>query len=125
MNILLLFLAFPIATILLAIVLEKVLESPTLVGMTFFAVYLVITYAFFDTNFLLFAIGYTILAVITACLTRFIQNCLARLCATPMPEPEENDDEIGCCCQARNPRVITGRIQVGNQMTNGRNCRGR
>lgn len=125
MNILLLFLAFPIATILLAIVLEKVLESPTLVGMAFFAVYLVITYAFFDTNFLLFAIGYTILAVLTAYLTRFIQNCLERLCVAPIPEPEDEEDETECYCQVRNPSVVTGRIQVGNQMANGRNYRRR
>jgi len=129
MNVLLLFLAFPIATILLAIVLEKVLDSPVLVGMTFFAIYLVITYAFFDSNFLLFAIVYTILAILTAYLVRFVKRCLPRIC--PCAEEENSGADVRLTsvnanpCQARNPRVITGRIQLDNGMQNGGNCRGR
>lgn len=129
MNVLLLFLAFPIATILLAVVLEKVLDSPVLVGMTFFAIYLVITYAFFDSNFLLFAIVYSILAILTAYLVRFVKNCLFRMCPCTEEENEEANvmlTSVGTSpCQARNPRVITGRIQLDNRTQNGRNYRGR
>ena len=66
MNTLLLFFALPVATILLAIVLEKILRSPTLVAIAFFAIYLIITFTAFDSTFLVFAIIYTILAFIAA-----------------------------------------------------------
>lgn len=72
MNTLLIFFAFPVATVILAIVLQKVLKNPLLVAATFFAIYLVITFAFFDASFLIFAIVYTILAYITAVLTTWI-----------------------------------------------------
>ena len=45
MNTLLLFFALPIATIILAIVLQKILNSPLLVAATFFAIYLIVTFA--------------------------------------------------------------------------------
>ena len=48
--ILLIFFALPLATILLAIVLEKVLHCPILVGITFFAVYLIILFTLFATG---------------------------------------------------------------------------
>lgn len=78
MNILLLAFAIPVATILLAIVLQKVLKCPLLVAATFFAILLIITFAVFDASFLVFAIIYTILAYITAVLTRFICNLISR-----------------------------------------------
>ena len=78
MNILLLAFAIPVATILLAIVLQKVLKCPLLVAATFFAILLIITFDVFDASFLVFAIIYTILAYITAALTRFICNLISR-----------------------------------------------
>lgn len=77
MNTLLIFFALPIATIILAIVLQKILKCPLLVAATFFAIYLIVTFAAFDASFLVFAILYTILAYITAVLTRFFCNCFA------------------------------------------------
>lgn len=62
MNILLIFFALPIATILLAIVLQKILKSPILVAIIFFAIYLIVTFAAFDSDFLIVAILLTILA---------------------------------------------------------------
>lgn len=79
MNTLLLFFALPVATIILAIVLEKILDCPVLVAATFFAIYLVVTFAVFDSSFLVYAIIYTILAFITAAIVKaicnFIKNC--------------------------------------------------
>ena len=72
MNTLLIFFAIPVATIILAIVLQKILNSPLLVAATFFAIFLVVTFAAFDESFLVFAILYTLLALITAILVRFI-----------------------------------------------------
>lgn len=76
MNTLLIFFAFPVATVILAIVLQKVLKHPLLVAATFFAIYLVITFAFFDASFLVYAILYTILAYITAVLVAWICRLL-------------------------------------------------
>ena len=66
MNTLLLFFALPIATIILSVVLLKILKCPALVAATFFAIYLILTYAVFGSDFLIFAIVYTILSYITA-----------------------------------------------------------
>ena len=78
MNILLLAFALPVATILLAIVLQKILKCPLLVAATFFAILLIITYAVLGSSFLVFAILYTILAYVTAVLTRLICNLINR-----------------------------------------------
>lgn len=74
MDLILLFFALPLATIILAIVLEKILKCPILVAATFFAIFLVLTFAVFGSDFLIFAIIYTILAYIAAAITRFICN---------------------------------------------------
>ena len=76
MNTLLIFFALPIATIILAIVLQKILKCPLLVAATFFAIYLIVTFAVFGASFLVFAIVYTILAYITAVITKIICHCL-------------------------------------------------
>lgn len=69
---LLLFFALPVATIILAIVLQKILKCPILVAATFFAIYLIVAFAIFDASFLIFVIAYTILAYIAAYLTKFL-----------------------------------------------------
>ena len=79
MNILLLFFALPISTILLSIVLQKVLKCPALVAITFFAIFLIVAFAAFNSSFLIFVILYTILAYITAVLTRLICNIIERI----------------------------------------------
>lgn len=92
MNILLIFFALPVATIILAIVLQKILNNPLLVAATFFAIYLIVTFAIFDASFLVFAILYTILAYVTAVLTRAIcklikilnNNCACRIAERPL-----------------------------------------
>ena len=83
MNNLLIFFALPVATVILAIVLQKVLRNPLLVAATFFAIYLIVTFAAFDATFLVYAILYTILAFVTAVLVKYIcklieilRNCL-------------------------------------------------
>jgi len=71
MNLLLLFFALPIATIILAIVIEKILRCPILTAATFFAIYLIIAFTIFDASFLVFVIVYTTLAFIAALLAEF------------------------------------------------------
>jgi len=116
MNNLLIFFAIPVATIILAIVLQKILQSPLLVAATFFAIFLVITFAAFDESFLVFAILYTLLAFITAIIVRFIcclinnsnNPCInngvihnSGICANNSVNDDENDNNSGnngCGC---------------------------
>lgn len=90
MNTLLLFFALPVATIILSIVLQKILDSPILVALTFFAIYLIVTFAAFDESFLVYAIVYTILAYLAATLTRFITNFINN-------NDDDNDDDNSSC----------------------------
>ena len=100
MNILLLFFALPVATIILAIVLEKILRCPILTAATFFAIYLIVAFAVFDATFLVFVIAYTILAFITAVIAEiFFKRC------------NNNEREYCkfkfCNCRERNNNTIT------------------
>ena len=100
---LLIFFAIPLATILLAIVLENILDNPVLVAITFFAVYLVIAVALVAlgaitdlATALIAVIVYTIIAFITAYLVRlfmclcerYFNSCLCRRC----PENSNNNN---------------------------------
>lgn len=78
-TLLLLFFALPVATIILSIVLLKILKCPWLVAATFFAIYLVLTYAVVGPDFLILAIVYTILSYITAIITRAICKIITRI----------------------------------------------
>ena len=72
---LLIFFALPLATILLAIVLQKVLRNPILVAITFFAIFLIVSFVFFASTLaeaLIATIVYTIIAYITALIVNFI-----------------------------------------------------
>ena len=109
MNILLLFFALPIATIILSIVLQKILKSPILVAATFFAIFLIVTFAAFDTWFLVFAIAYTILAFITASIVqaicRFIKHCCNNKNNNDVDDDDDtsdiSDNSCGCNCSER------------------------
>lgn len=116
MNLFLIF-AFVLATILLAIVLERVLNSPTLIAITFFAVYLLTLAILFATGVITnLALGIiaviilTIIAFITAVIARFIR-CICRRflgdCCNLCPgedvagDADENQNNSNCCCQNR------------------------
>lgn len=131
MNILLLFFALPIATIILAIALQKILKCPVLVAAIFFAIYLIVTYAVFDSSFLVFAIVYTIIAYITAVITRLICNLIERWneCNRNWCECN-NQDNVNAtsnvtavsngtwCCTSRSNPTITLRTRANNNCTN-------
>lgn len=76
MNNMLLFFALPVGTILLSIVLQKLLNSPTFVAITAFGIYLIVTFSAFNESFLIYAIVYTLIAYVTAVITRFIFKLL-------------------------------------------------
>lgn len=77
------FFALPLATILLAIVLQKILRSPILVAITFFAIYLIVAFAAFSDTLaeaLVAAIIYSIIAYITAYIVMIICRFKHRFC---------------------------------------------
>lgn len=73
------FIVLPLATILIAIVLQKLLRSPILVALLVFAVYLILAFTVFESDFLINAIIYTIIAFITAIIFRLICCLIRRL----------------------------------------------
>lgn len=79
MNTLLIFFALPLATIILAIVLQKLIKCPILVAAIFFAIYLIVAFAVFNATFLIAVIVYTFLAYVTAAIVKilccFFSNC--------------------------------------------------
>lgn len=91
MNILLIFFALPLATIILAAVLQKLIKCPILVAAIFFAIYLIVAFAVFDATFLIAAIVYTVLAYVTASIVRII-CCLIRNFNLNC----DNDSSCGC-----------------------------
>ena len=103
MNILLLFFALPVATIILSIVLEKILRCPVLTAATFFAIFLIIAFAVFDASFLVFVIAYTILAFIAAAIAEsFFRRC----------KGENRCFKCNICsCRERNDNTITSSNQ--------------
>ena len=73
-NILLLFFALPIATIIISIALQKVLDNPLLVAAIIFAIFLVVTFIIGDLNLLIATIVYTILSFLTATIVNYIDE---------------------------------------------------
>jgi len=83
MTILFVFFVLPLATILLTIVLQKILRNPILVGITFFAVYLIVAFTAFSANLAAAIIGVivlSILAFITALIVNLICILRERFC---------------------------------------------
>ena len=107
MNNLLIFFALPVATILLAIVFQKILRNPILVGILAFAIYLIVTYAAFDSDFLIFAIAYTLLAYLTAVLTSIICRILNRVLGTNSNgfNCDNDNSNSGCDCGCNNRSI--------------------
>ncbi|CDE14572.1 unknown [Clostridium sp. CAG:470] len=79
MNTLLIFFALPIAIIIISIALQKIFKCPFLVAGIIFAIFLIVTFAIGNLNYLVATIAYTILAFITAILTNIICRILREL----------------------------------------------
>ena len=109
MNILLIFFALPIATIIISIALQKILKCPPLVAAILFAIFLIVTFIVNNLNFLIATIIYTIISFITAVIVcficRFIRRCF-----------RDNEDENTCCdfCRRRERRNSDRRSNNSN-----------
>lgn len=89
MNILLIFFALPIATIIISIALQKILKCPPLVAAVIFAIFLIVTFVINNINFLVAAIVYAIIAFITAAIVCLISRLIERFC-------DNDNDSCGC-----------------------------
>lgn len=133
MNLLLIYFALPLATIILAAVLQKLIKSPILVAAIFFAIYLIVAFAVFDAVFLIAAIVYTFLAYVTAAIVKilcwFFRNCNLN-CNCCRREEGSCRRENECPCKRNQSRVSDNVLTLsdGNEIvnlsnTNGCTCR--
>ena len=122
MSTLLLFFALPIATIILSIVLEKILRSPILTAITFFAIYLIVAFTAFDETFLVYVIIYTLLAFIAAYIAElFYRKCIGNNTNNLGTSDNNNENNSStndnCNCQRE---VVTANLTnntTGNRST--------
>lgn len=125
---LLLFFAFPIATIIFSIVLQKILRNPILVALTIFAAFLIVTFSAFDESFLIFTILYTILSYITAIITRLAKRIFRRLLCSQQENENDNDgnddgcsndeNDSNCGCNNRSDLYLNSGYQNNNRYWN-------
>lgn len=100
MNLLLIFFALPLATIVFSIALQKIFDNPILVASIIFSIFLIVTFVVGDLNLLIATIIYTILSFLTAIIFRYID--------------ENNNNENDGNNQSCNNNVNNG-IGQGNQ----------
>lgn len=101
MNILLVVFAIPLATIILASVLQKVLNCPLLVAAVFFAIFLVVAIALGNPILLVLVIIYTLLAFLAALITKVICNCIGRLYSDVNNANADNNRRMWLCCKSK------------------------
>lgn len=129
---LLIFFAIPLATILLAIVLEKVLRCPILVAITFFAVYLIVVFALFaagvitSTNlaeFLIAIIIYTIIAFVTALIVELIRRINLRFFSDDDSNSTDvltcQDDDSSCSNNSGSSNLNGNLLRISCRCNNG------
>lgn len=141
---LLLFIALPIAAILLAIVFEKVFNSPVLSTITVFSIYLILLFVLLEAGIitetataLIALVVYTILAFIAAVVFRFIRCICKRFlapCCSLCPNSDNiigdvndnnNSNEENCGCHSNNLQPINDRITVSGDIIPNQNNNGR
>ena len=91
MNILLIFFALPVATIIISIALQKIFKCPALVAAIVFAIFLIVTFIINNLNFLIATIVYTIISFITASIVCLICRILRNWCNN------ESRERRNCC----------------------------
>lgn len=120
MNTLLLFFALPIATIILAIVLEKILRNPILTALTFFAIYLIVAFSAFDETFLVYVIIYTLLAFIAAYIAELFYRKFRCMCnnTNNLGTNNNNNGNNSCNNNSNNNNCNCQRETVTANLTN-------
>ena len=107
MNVLLLFFALPLATIIISIALQKILKSPALVAGIIFSIFLIVTFVIGNLNFLIATIIYTLISYITAVLVNLICRLLRRI------ERCKRENNYNCCENNNGLLTISSTCQNG------------
>ena len=122
MNNLLVFFALPLATIIIAVVLERLWKNYILVTLFTFAVYLIVAFAVGDATLLVLVIIYTFLAFISAFLSMLFRKICKKLkCLEDVSSDseEDNDDDRNHCRCHNNNNV--GNVNDTNNCNNSNN----
>ena len=125
MDLVLILVVLPLATIIFSIALQRLLKCPILVAAVVFAIFLILTYTVFGTDFIIFAILFAILAFITAFLVSLFCRILRRLSNLEGRDSNCNDDNncrrpnrCGCNCNggddSDNGNLLTITSRCGN-----------
>ena len=115
MNNLLIFFALPLATIIIAVVLERIWKNYILVTIFTFAIYLIVAYALGDSTLLILVIVYTLLALIASFLSMILRKICKRLKNLENITVEENNN---CNCNRQNCKNNTNTTNSPNYILN-------
>lgn len=100
MNILLIFFAIPIATIILSAILETFIRCPIKVAGIFFSIFLVLAFILGGTaELIVAAIVYTIISFVTAYIVCLVMR--NRDCDNDSSSCSNNRNSCGCGCRSR------------------------
>lgn len=97
MNLLLIFFALPLATIVFSIALQKIFDNPILVASIIFSIFLIVTFVVGDLNLLIATIIYTIISFLTAIIVKYIDE-----------NNNENNENNGNCNNNGNNSIGQG-----------------
>lgn len=111
MNNLLLFFAFPIATIILSITAQKLIKSPILVASVFWAIYLIVAFAAFNAVFLIYGTVYSVFAYITAYMTQMLLDYLREKKLAEAECANARNNIANTNCQVRQNGIYYGRCR--------------
>ncbi len=109
-TLLLIFFALPIAVIIVSIALQKILKCPFLVAGIIFAIFLIVTFVIGNLIYLVATIAYTLLAFITALITKLICRIIKEL--------DERNGRCGCSNNRRNNCSRTQLLSINGSCSN-------
>lgn len=122
MDPILIFVVLPLATIIFSIALQRIFKCPILVSAIIFAIFLILTYTVFGTDFIIFAILFAVLAFITAFLSNIFCKLIRRLQSLEERNSERDcEDNEECSCGGSR----SGRNSNDQNSRNSRNNNGR
>lgn len=125
MNNLLIFFALPLATIIIAVVFERLWKNYMLVTLFTFAVYLIVAFALGDATLLVLVIIYTFLAFLAAFLSMLFRKINKKLkCLEDVGNDSDTDDnDYGrqCKCNNNDVQSITDTNNCNRHVNNTQN----
>lgn len=98
MDILLIFFILPLATIIIATIMERLLNNPIAVAAFVFALAIVIVFIAFEPADLIYALVYTILAYVVAVITCLIRRFCNRNNNDNNDEDDNNNNNNNSIC---------------------------